>query len=559
MLYNPAVAMPKINRITLIEPEPAGFHVFSRFPMPRLGLPLLGAILKRQGYEVRVHIGACQAKDIRSYAESHLIGISTTTSTAPEAYRLADIFRRMGKLVVIGGVHATFVPEDALQHADYVLRGEAEDGFPHLLRCLSGGDGFAEVLGLSYRRGEVIFHNPDPPFIADLDRLPFPDFSLMVSRTQLFDIPIQASRGCPFPCNFCSVTKMFGRKVRFRSVASVIAELRQIPKPSVFFYDDNFCARPEFTKSLLETMLREGVKLDYFSAQVRADMTRDLEMMKLFRAAGGRQVYVGFESINPESLKAYDKRQSIDEIASSMEVFRRFKIHVHGMFVIGSDYDDNQTARQTLRFARKTGMDTVQFMMLTPLPGTELYRDLEEQDRILTRDWSLYDAHHAVYLPKRMTPLQLQKSAISGMSHFYSPRRILSGLAQRDTFKVSRAAMGMYILRRWKWENRHWTRELMRLSLQARRRRLEKQLGDLAGQLDTALQQLPARLENVRKQAEQLARQIEQLGQNLLADVEKDLLLLEKKVQYLSKEVLCVLDQIRPGGDDRIVPAGAAK
>jgi hypothetical protein len=242
-----------------------------------------------------------------------------------------------------------------------------------------------------------------------------------------------------------------------------------------------------------------------------------------------------------------------------MEVFRRFKIHVHGMFVIGSDFDDAQTARETLRFARRTGMDTVQFMMLTPLPGTEMYRDLEAQDRILTRDWSLYDAHHAVFLPKRMTPLELQKSAISGMAHFYSPRRILEGLARRDSFKISRAVMGMYILRRWKWENRHWTRELMRLSLQARRARLEKQLGDLAGQLEAALQQLPGRLETARKQAEQLRRQIEQLGQSLMADVERDLLLLEKKVQSLRHEVLSVLDQIRPGEGDNAVPAGAAQ
>ncbi|HEX7344971.1 MAG TPA: radical SAM protein [bacterium] len=538
--------MPRIKRITLIEPEPAGFHVFSRFSMPRLGLPLLGAILQRRGYDVRIHIGACKPKDFQSYAESDLIGLSTTTSTAPEAYRLADIFRKMGKLVLIGGVHATFVPEDALRHADYVLRGEAEDGFPQLLDCLEGRGNLADVLGLSYRRGEAIVHNADPPFITDLDRLPFPDFSLMVSKTKLFDIPIQASRGCPFPCNFCSVTKMFGRKVRFRSVESVIAELRQIPKPSVFFYDDNFCARPEFTRSLLEAMLRQGIKLNYFSAQVRADITRDLEIMKLFHAAGGRQVYVGFESVNPESLKAYDKRQSLDEIASSMEVFRSFKIHVHGMFVIGSDFDTRRTARETLHLARQTGMDTVQFMMLTPLPGTEMYRDLEQQDRILTRDWGLYDAHHAVFLPQRMTPLQLQKSAISGMARFYSSRRFISGLAQGNLYKASRAAMGLYIIRRWKWANRHWTTELRRLSLQARRARLEKQLRELSGQLEDTLSRIPTRLENVRQQVEQLSRQIEQLAQQRLAAVEKDLLLLEARVQKLADEVLSLLNQIPP-------------
>jgi radical SAM superfamily enzyme YgiQ (UPF0313 family) len=490
-------------------------------------------------------VGALKPEDTRRLSNSDLIGVSTTTSTAPEAYRLADGFRRLGKPAVIGGVHASFMPEEALEHADFVVRGEAESSFPQLLARLESGAEPIDVPGISFRRGDQIVHNPDAPLIADLDGIPFPDFSLISSDLRLFDVPVQTSRGCPFPCNFCSVTKMFGRKVRYRSVESVLEELKQIPKPSVFFYDDNFCARPAFTKQLLESLLVQGSKLQYFSAQVRADMTRDAELMRLFYAAGGRQVYVGFESINPESLKAYDKRQTLEEIVSSMEVFRRFKIRVHGMFIIGSEYDTPRTARETLRFARRHGIDTIQFMMLTPLPGTELFQELDAQGRILSRDWSLYDAHHAVFLPARMTPLQLQKSSIRGMSQFYTGRRGLQELARLNLFRASRALMGMYIIRRWKWENRGWTKELRRLSLLARRMLLQKRLEELEQQLRTALGQVPGQLDIIQRRAENLLKQMEHLAQRLMAALDKEIQMLEQKVQSLSREVRRILDEIQ--------------
>jgi radical SAM superfamily enzyme YgiQ (UPF0313 family) len=539
-------------KITLIEPAPPGFHVFSRFMLPRLGLPLLGAILRDQGHQVRIHLGSLNHDDMARFADSDLVGLSTTTSTAPEAYRIADLFRRQGKKVVIGGVHVSFMPDEALEHADFVVRGEAEDSFPALIRHLIAGTMPAGVPGVSFRDGSKTIHNPKGPLIDDLDRLPFPDFSLLTVPLGKVDIPIQTSRGCPFPCNFCSVTQMFGRKVRFRSVDHVIAELKQIPRPEVFFYDDNFCAKPEYTKTLLNRMLAEKINLKYFSAQVRADMTRDKELMELAARAGCKQVYVGFESVNPASLKEYDKRQTVEEIAASMEVFRAFNIRVHGMFVIGSDHDNAATARQTLRFARKHGIHTVQFMMLTPLPGTEYFRQLDSEGRIICRDWSLYDAHHAVFVPKSMSPMRLQKSTIGAMSRFYSATDGVKNLATLKLWQASRAFMGWYIIRRWKWENRGWTTRLLALSLKAKRADLERKLKGVRAQLEEGLERmknslpdLPAKAQEIRRQSEHILDEIRVMKSELMSALEKDLAIIEKRLEELMATARRLLDELQ--------------
>ncbi len=543
--------MKTLPRILLIEPDPAGFHVFSRFKMPRLGLPLLGAILKQTGYEVLIHIGTPTRQEMQAYGVFDIVGISTTTSTALEAYRIAGQFRKRRKTVIIGGVHATFLPDEALQYADYVVRGESEYTLPDLLTCIQSGLQPEKIPGVSYHSSSGVVHNPNSPLIQDLDRFPFPDFSLLSPGAKLFDIPIQTSRGCPFPCNFCSVTKMFGRKVRFRSVSHVIEELKQIPKPEVFFYDDNFCAKPAYTKALLEEVLRQKINLQFFSAQVRADVTEDPEMMRLLASANCKQVYVGFESINPETLQEYDKRQTVEEIARSMEIFRNHKIRVHGMFVIGSDHDTPTTIWDTLRFARKHHIDTVQFMMLTPLPGTEFFSELDNQKRILSRDWSLYDGHRAVFIPRKMSPVTMQKNTIAAMSRFYSWFAALRAAMKLNRFQLSRSLMGWYIIQRWKWQNRGWIQRLRSLSLKAQRARMNWRLQEIQRKLEDAIRvirsgapDLQNRVEELRLQLEGCYEDINRSARNLTTALEKDLRRMDQHIDDLTISANRILKEL---------------
>jgi len=222
------------------------------------------------------------------------------------------------------------------------------------------------------------------------------------------------------------VTPMFGRKYRFRSVENIMQEIRQYrdQKASIFFYDDNFTADTRHTQKLLEAMIDEDLHIPW-SAQVRADVTKDPGLVALMKKAGCRTVYIGFESVNPASLKAMNKNQRVSDVKEAVKVFRHFGIHIHGMFILGTDQDDKKSVKETVRFAQDSGITSVQFLILTPLPGSEVYGQLKAADRILFKDWSLYDAHHVVFKPKNFTIAELQAAQIYGHRKFYSwPQRI---------------------------------------------------------------------------------------------------------------------------------------
>lgn len=411
-----------MKTIALIEPKAPGYHIFSHFFLPRLGLPILAAIMKQQGYRPSLYYQELGPLNYKEIGAADYIGISTTTSTSIEAYNIADKLKAFGKPIIMGGSHVTYRQEEALEHCHYVVCGEGEISFPQLIECLDKGQDFTGVPGLSYRDAKepsLIHNTPLGPKIADLDSLPLPDFSSIKGGERLKITPIQTSRGCPYDCSFCSVTQLFGRKYRTRSIDSVIDELAQNRRGSVFFYDDNFAANANRTKELLETMLRRGIT-PRWSAQVRAEISKDKELMELMRRTNCFALDIGFESINPRSLEIYNKKLNLGEIKDSIKTLRRNGFHIHGMFVLGSDEDEACTIKETASFAICMKINTVQFMMLTPLPGSALYQQMEKDDRILTKDWSLYDGHHVVYKPKKMSPWVLETETVKAMKRFYS-------------------------------------------------------------------------------------------------------------------------------------------
>lgn len=446
-------------KILMVEPKSPGKHIFSRYAIPRLGLPILGTIAKDRGHSVKIVFEEQRRLDPADLARADVVCISTITSTAPAAYRLADRAHALGATVVMGGAHVTFLPEEALEHANFVMRGEAEESFGPLLEMLEGLRAPGDVEGLSFRAQDGIQHNPLPARMTDMDSVPIADFSLVAGIERWFHrgiIPIQTSRGCPHHCRFCSVTPMFGHRMRYASHERVAEELerRRGFGNAMFIYDDNFCASPRRTKELLDYLLSRGVFLPEWSAQVSVRAARDEEMLALMARAGCRVVYVGFESIQDESLKLFRKRQNQDDIRAAVRAFHRHGIRVHGMFITGSDTDTVENIRATARFAVEEDIETVQFLVLTPLPGTPVFAEMEKDGRILSRDWSLYDAHHAVFAPRRMSPATLMKESMDGMARVYAWPRTL-GLLLRG--KLQRAVIRSYAanqVRRWRRENR---------------------------------------------------------------------------------------------------------
>ncbi len=450
-----------MKKIVFIEPNPPDFHIFSRMPLPRLGTPILGTLLKKAGYQVKSYVESIGELDLEDVLTADAVGISTITSTAMRSYEIAKLVRKAGIPVFIGGPHVTYMPEEALNYCDYVLRGESDEVMVDFIKALERGEGFEEIPGLSYRRDGKVVHNSKVSFCKDLNSLPFPDFDIIkglenngLERLEI--IPIMTSRGCPYDCSFCSVTSMFGQKYRFRNKELVIKELeahRDRGVPWVFFYDDNFTANRRRTKELLHAMIERDLTIPW-TAQVRVEVARDEELLDLMKRSSCHTVYIGFESINPETLKSYNKRQSVEDIQWCIRTLHKNRIRIHGMFVFGSDDDTIDTIEETVRFAKKNDLESVQFLILTPLPGTRLYHELERSGRILSRDWSLYDAHHVVYEPKNMSCYELQRETIRATKEFYSGWQIVKRAMRFDIFNVSIKAYGRSLTRKWLKRNK---------------------------------------------------------------------------------------------------------
>ncbi len=433
-----------MKNIYFIEAKSPGAHIFSFTALPRLGSILLATILKNHGYNTKVFIEDLVAPDWKQMEDADMICISAISATATRAFQIAEKFNKLGIPVALGGVHSTFLPDESLLYADYVIRGEGEETLVELLEHLKAGKPLDSIKGLSFKNGNhEIVHNPARDLLKNLNEAPMPDFSLVYKWAETAKVtPVATSRGCPFACRFCSVIPMFGREYRFKSIDRILEELRaaSIQKNHVFFIDDNFAANKKRTKTLLQAIIDNNLKIEW-SAQVRTDVAKDTELLDLMNKAGCFAVYIGFESINPATLSLYNKGQGLEDIENSIRVVKKHSIRIHGMFVLGSDTDDIETIRNTATFAKKLDIDSIQFMILTPLPGTPVFDELKSSGRLIHTDWSKYDAHHTVFEPKLMTAFELHIETLKAMGRFYSWPAIFRNLSQFDFFY---AVVGLY-------------------------------------------------------------------------------------------------------------------
>lgn len=451
-----------MKKIVLIEPQSKEDHVYKHVRMPRLGLPILGTQLKEAGYRVELYMGTGDSLPWPKILDAGLVGISTTTATCREAYQIAGMLRSFEIPVVIGGIHASFLPDEALQFADFVVRGEAEYNFLPLVKSIESGRPPLDIPGISYWRDGEPVHNPDQAEKVDMDSYPIPDLNLLERASKMRSIPVMTSRGCPFDCTFCCVTKMFGRRYRHRCSESILQELAAYEGKHIFFCDDNFTAAPHLTKELLRGIIDRGIRLKGWGAQVRVDAARDDELLDLMRRSGCSIVYIGFESINPETLKAYNKQQTVEDIKEAISRFHQYGIRIHGMFVFGGDADTADTIRQTADFALEARIDTIQFMVLTPMPGTPFFDRLEKEDRILTYDWSLYDGHHTVFKPVLMTAEELQAETVKALKRFYALPNILRNVPHTGWASALNRSIGWGLTRHFENKNRWYDQLLQR-------------------------------------------------------------------------------------------------
>lgn len=471
--------MKKIKKISIIEPRSPDYHVFERYRLPRLGPLIMGTVLKNEGCEVNIFVEVINNIDFETVLSSDFVAISVLTPTAPRGYEIAKLVKAEGIPVVIGGPHVTFMWEEALQYSNYVIKGEGDFALLKLIKTIEEDGDLKKVEGIAFKENERYYLHPALVQVKDLNSLPIPDFSFLgdwKKNVKLY--PIMKSRGCPYDCEFCSVTPMFGRRYRFRDTELILKELEQNKPDRVFFYDDNFCANPLETKRLLKEMIRRRIT-PCWTAQLRVDVAKDEEMLKLMRDSNCYACYIGIESIASDTLEEYNKKLDIEMIKRGVEKFHKYGIKIHGMFVFGSDHDDVEVIRETVKFAKEYNLETVQFLILTPIPGSRLYKKLEKEKRILTKAWYLYDGHHVVFKPAKMTPLQLQLETVKAMKKFYSLGQVMKAFFRFDFYLSIIRLYARRLVRRWIKRN-NWYIKVVKEFREEHWAKLEKRIKSIS-------------------------------------------------------------------------------
>ncbi|MEN6448945.1 MAG: radical SAM protein [Thermoguttaceae bacterium] len=338
-----------------------------------------------------------------------VVGVSFMTALAPRAYEIAAEFRRRGKTVVAGGFHPTFCPDEASQHFDAVVVGEAEGLWPSVLEDIAHGR-----LARIYRTEQL----------PDLAATPIPRRELMAgsSRHYVTTYAVQTGRGCRHGCKFCSITAFARGTHRSRPLAHVLDELTAVPR-CFMFVDDNIIADPEYAKQLFRAMA--PMKKRWIS-QCSLKIADDPELLSLAYAAGCRGVFVGIETLSQQNLDAVEKGFNDGSgYMSRIAAIRAVGIGVQAGMIVGLDGDDPTVFQRTLRFLQTAHIDALQLAILTPQPGTVLYDDFKRVGRIVDHDWRHYDYRHVVITPAKMTAEQLQEGADWLYRQFYRLDRII--------------------------------------------------------------------------------------------------------------------------------------
>ncbi|MDD5089991.1 MAG: radical SAM protein [Candidatus Wallbacteria bacterium] len=344
-------------------------------------------------------------EEIPFNCEFDLVGVTVTTFTSEKAYEIADKFRHLGVRVVFGGAHASLMPEECLLHADSVVVGEAEYVWPQILK-----DALSNSLKTKY-------HNPLP---VNMNDVPFPQRGLCDRDNRI--ATVQATRGCTNSCKFCYLPDVPWHEFRKRDIDLVYEELKNLKQKIVFFVDDNMFADQDYVIRLCEKIT--PLKL-IWSIQAPSDIADNDRLLAAMERAGCFHIHIGFQTINPDSLKSADVRQNrIENYRHVVKKLHEHKIFVVGFFVFGFDSDDLRVFEATESAIKEMDLDDVCLYILTPYPGTRFHESFRQEGRLLARDSSNFGWANAVFKPALMTPEELENGVQLLYERLY-PRLII--------------------------------------------------------------------------------------------------------------------------------------
>jgi radical SAM superfamily enzyme YgiQ (UPF0313 family) len=341
--------------------------------------------------------------------ECDLVAISCMTANSGRAYELCQEFKKRGKTVVIGGVHPTILPGEAQLHADSVVIGEAEGVWETLLNDFQNGN-----LKRSY-------NNPQP----DLKKYIPKDFSRIMKRRLFNVIPIMTSRGCPYNCDFCCVTKLFGKKIRHVPVENIVRDIKESHAKNFIFLDDNIIGNPKYAKELFKAI--KPLKINWVGQASLSLLVNDNELLKLAAGSGCRSLFIGIESVSEYVLQTMPKAiKIIGQLGKAIKKVKKNGILVHTSMIFGFDNDTKEIFKESVRFLKRNRVSTASFNILTPYPGTKVHENLKNENRLITNNWNYYDHNTVVFKPRNMTPYELQAGKINAKKEFYSFLSVLN-------------------------------------------------------------------------------------------------------------------------------------
>ena len=376
--------------------------------MPQLALIILQGLTPKEHQVVTVDE---EAEDIDLEHDCDLVGISFMTSNASRAYWLAREFKKRGRTVILGGVHPTLLPDEASPYADSVVIGEAEGVWAKLLE--------------DHQKGclKKTYHNPRPDLSVYVPK----DFSKVVKRRLFALVPIVTSRGCPYHCDFCCVTDLFGKEIRHIPVENVVRDIQESGRKNFIFLDDNIIGHPSYAKELFAAL--KPLKISWVGQSSISMLVKDDELLTLAAESGCTGLFIGLESVKEAQMNALRKSfKSLEGLEAALKKMRKAGIFALASMIFGFDEDTKDVFDDTVKFLIKNKVHTVSFNVLTPYPGTKTFQKMKGEGRLLTDDWKYYDHSTVVFQPKNMSPYELMAGKIRSRKEFYSARSILRRL-----------------------------------------------------------------------------------------------------------------------------------